>query len=139
MTPAPVVLGIDFGASKIAVAASALDGTRLASRTVPTRAHSGARAVFDRGVAAARGLLTGAPAGRALAAVGVSTVGIPFDDRVELAPTIPGWEQFALGHELRAAFADGWEVEEITADRFEVLENFPTRPHAWLAKIVRVV
>ncbi len=105
MTPAPVVLGIDFGASKIAVAASALDGTRLASRTVPTRAHSGARAVFDRGVAAARGLLTGAAAGRALAAVGVSTVGIPFDDRVELAPTIPGWEQFALGHELRAAFA----------------------------------
>jgi SAM-dependent methyltransferase len=41
--------------------------------------------------------------------------------------------------ELRAAFAPGWEVEDITADRFEVLEDFPTRPHAWLAKIVRVV
>jgi SAM-dependent methyltransferase len=41
--------------------------------------------------------------------------------------------------ELRAAFAEGWEVEDITADRFEVLEDFPTRPHAWLAKIVRVV
>jgi hypothetical protein len=41
--------------------------------------------------------------------------------------------------ELRAAFADGWEVERIEPDRFEVLEDFPTRPHAWLAKIVRVV
>src|SRR6266540_677528 len=32
--------------------------------------------------------------------------------------------------ELRAAFADGWQVQDITADRFEVLEDFPTRPHA---------
>jgi len=39
--------------------------------------------------------------------------------------------------ELRTAFADGWVVERIEADRFEVLEDFPTRPYAWLAKIVR--
>jgi SAM-dependent methyltransferase len=39
--------------------------------------------------------------------------------------------------ELREAFVAGWVVERIEADRFEVLEDFPTRPHAWLAKIVR--
>jgi len=39
-----------------------------------------------------------------LAAVGVSTFGIPFDDRVELAPSIPGWDVLPLGDELRRAF-----------------------------------
>jgi glucokinase len=34
----------------------------------------------------------------------VSTFGIPFDDRVELAPAIEGWGEFPLGRELRAAF-----------------------------------
>jgi glucokinase len=34
----------------------------------------------------------------------VSTFGIPFDDRVELAPSIAGWDKLALGQELRAAF-----------------------------------
>jgi glucokinase len=36
--------------------------------------------------------------------VGVSTFGIPFEDRVELAPAIDGWEDLPLGRELRAAF-----------------------------------
>jgi len=40
--------------------------------------------------------------------------------------------------ELREAFADGWVVERIDAERFEVRDDFPTaRPHAWLARIVR--
>src|SRR6266516_2518165 len=100
--PPPVVLGIDFGASKIAAAACGTDGTLLASRTVPTKAGSGARAVFDRGVRAARGLLDMAE-GCELAAVGVSTVGIPFADRVDLA----------LGEQLHAAFA-GAEIRLAT-------------------------
>jgi SAM-dependent methyltransferase len=38
--------------------------------------------------------------------------------------------------ELRAAFADGWEVERIEAARFEVREDFGAeQPHAWLARI----
>ena len=40
--------------------------------------------------------------------------------------------------ELRDAFADGWIVERIDAERFEVRDDFPdARPHAWLARIVR--
>ena len=34
----------------------------------------------------------------------MSTFGIPFEDRVELAPAIGGWGELALGRELRAAF-----------------------------------
>ena len=64
----------------------------------------GARASFGRGVQAARDLLDSAAPGATLAAVGVSTFGIPFEDRVDLAPAIPGWGDLPLGRELRAAF-----------------------------------
>jgi glucokinase len=100
----PVVLGLDFGGTKIAVAVCGPDGERLASATVPSGGESGARASFQRGVASAGDLLATAATGRELAAVGVSTFGIPFDDRVELAPAIEGCGEFPLGRELRAAF-----------------------------------
>jgi glucokinase len=105
MTNPPVVLGLDFGGTKIAAAVSDLAGNRLGSTVVDSRAAEGARASFDHGVETARGLLGSAAPGAPLAAVGVSTFGIPFDDRVDLAPAITGWESFPLGRELRAAFA----------------------------------
>jgi glucokinase len=100
----PVVLGLDFGGTKIAMMVCEPSGQRLASSTVASGGELGARASFERGIQAARGLLADVAAGRGLAAVGVSTFGIPFDDRVELAPAIDGWGQLAFGHELRAAF-----------------------------------
>lgn len=40
--------------------------------------------------------------------------------------------------ELRAAFSDGWMVEQIVAERFEVRPRFMIQaPHAWLATIAR--
>ena len=109
MTHPPVVAGIDFGGSKIAVAVCDLTGNRLASARVTTRDASttgpgGARAIFGRGVRTTRELLATAAPGRELAAVGVATFGIPAEDQVLLAPAIDGWESLALGRELRAAF-----------------------------------
>ncbi|MGP7998062.1 MAG: ROK family protein [Streptosporangiaceae bacterium] len=109
MTDPPVVAGIDFGGSKIAVAVCDLSGNRLASGRVSTRDASptgpdGARGIFERGVRATRELLATAAPGRDLAAVGVATFGIPAEDQVLLAPAIDGWESLALGRELRAAF-----------------------------------
>ena len=104
MADSPVVLGLDFGGTKIAVAVCGPDGERLASATFPSGGEDGARASFQRGVTSARDLLATAAPGRELAAVGVSTFGIPVDDRVELAPAIEGWGEFPLGRELRAAF-----------------------------------
>ena len=130
----PVVLGFDFGGTKIATAVCDLKGNRLASATVCTGAGSGApaasepgaagrpsrpasdrgaQAIFGRGVQAARDLLAASAPGRELAAVGAATFGIPFEDRVELAPAIDGWESLALGRELRAAF-EGAEVRMAT-------------------------
>jgi SAM-dependent methyltransferase len=42
--------------------------------------------------------------------------------------------------ELRAAFADGWDVDRIEASRFDVRPDFgPESARAWLARIVRGV
>ena len=135
----PVVLGFDFGGTKIATAVCDLKGNRLASATVCTGAGSGApaasepgaagppqpaatagpasdrgaQAIFGRGIQAARDLLAASAPGSELAAVGAATFGIPFEDRVELAPAIDGWESLALGRELRAAF-EGAEVRMAT-------------------------
>jgi glucokinase len=100
----PVVLGLDFGGTKIAMMVCEPNGDRLASSTVASGGELGAAASFDRGIQAARALLADAAPGRDLAAVGVATFGIPFDDRVELAPAISGWDKLALGNELRDAF-----------------------------------
>ena len=104
MTHPPVLLGIDFGGTKIATAVCDLAGNKLASAVVDSLGQRGARASFDHGVATATGLLNEHAAGAAVAAVGVATFGIPFEDRVELAPAIDGWERLELGRELRAAF-----------------------------------
>jgi glucokinase len=102
---APVVLGIDFGGTKIATAVCDLSGRRLATHVIDAEPERGARSAFNRGVRAARELLAEAVTGRPLAGVGVSTFGIPSEDGVALAPAIDGWEDIAMGRELREAFA----------------------------------
>ena len=105
MAAPPVVLGLDFGGTKIAAAVCDLTGSQLASATVGSDGALGAQASFGRGIQVARDLLSSTTPGSELVAVGVSTFGIPFEDRVELAPAIDGWHGLAMGRELRAAFA----------------------------------
>jgi len=101
---ARVVLGLDFGGTKIAIAVCDSSGTRLATTTVSSRADDGAQAGLARGIDAAHALLADQVPGAVLVAVGACTFGIPGDDGVELAPNIPGWKSLAFGRELRAAF-----------------------------------
>jgi glucokinase len=100
----PVVLGLDYGGTKIAAAVCDLAGNRLASQTAGSGGALGAEASFSRGIGIARELLDAAAPGGELIAVGVATFGIPFEDRVELAPAIAGWGRLAMGQELRQAF-----------------------------------
>ncbi len=100
----PVVLGIDFGGTKIATAVCDLGGRLLATRVIDAESERGARAAFGRGVRGGRALLAQAAIGRPLAGGGVSTFGIPSEDGVALAPAIDGWEDIAMGRELREAF-----------------------------------
>jgi glucokinase len=108
----PVVLGFDFGGTKIATAVCDTAGTRLAAATIETRPEAGALANLERGIEAGRRLLDEVP-DHELVAVGASTFGIPADDGVHLAPAIPGWGGIRLGVALEKAF-DGAEVRLAT-------------------------
>jgi glucokinase len=100
----PVVLGLDFGGTKVAAAVCDEAGNKLASVVVPSRGELGARASFDHAIGAARDLLRKTAPGSPLRAVGAATFGIPFEDRVELAPAIGGWSSLPFGASLRDAF-----------------------------------
>src|SRR5258708_40089268 len=99
----PVVLGIDFGGTKIATAVCDLGGRLLATRVIDAESERGARAAFGRGVRGGRALLAQAAIGRPLAGVGASTFGIPSEDGVALAPALDGWGDIARGRRLRGA------------------------------------
>ncbi len=99
-----VVLGMDFGGTKIAVAVCDVDGHCLHQQLLPTGAEDGAEIVLSRGISAARALLRRLEVGCRLAAVGVSTIGIPLANRTELAPAIPGWEGISLARSVETAF-----------------------------------
>jgi len=122
-----VVLGIDFGGTKTAMAvAEPTPGARLGAATVPTHAAEGGRASLSRGVRAARALLDRVAPGREPVAVGVSTIGIPRDSGVDLAPNIPGWADLALAAEIQEAFPASVvrvETDVKAAARVEAVEG----------------
>lgn len=100
----PVVLGIDFGGTKTAVAVCEADGAMLGSASVPVGPDRDAHANVSGAVDAGRRLLERVAPGRLLASIGVSTFGIPGPDGVALAPAIPGWADLALAREIAGAF-----------------------------------
>jgi glucokinase len=100
----PVVLGLDFGGSKIAAAVGDVDGTRIAGDEIAVRPGDPAGRTLARGIELAQALAATITPGRPVVAVGAATFGIPFDDRVELAPNVDGWGTLPFGQELAAAF-----------------------------------
>jgi glucokinase len=100
----PVVLGIDFGGTKIAAAVADPDGVQLGTVTIHSAADESADQTFRRALDAAARLLDEVAPDGELLAVGACTFGIPHEDRIELAPTIDGWGELPFGRELRRAF-----------------------------------
>lgn len=96
---ADVVVGIDFGGTKVALAVAAPDGRILRSRRLDTAARHGAEQAVERAIAAAAELVEAA-GGRCVGAGAVSP-GIVHDDHIALAPNVPGWEKLALPRLIR--------------------------------------
>ena len=94
------VLGIDFGGTKIAVATATREGGMLQSARLDTDAARGAAQAVDRTLAAARELIAGT--GGVCVAVGAVSPGVVGDERIALAPNVPGWEDLSLAATLRA-------------------------------------
>jgi glucokinase len=100
------VLGIDFGGTKIALATASLDGRLLESERLDTDAARGATQAVDRAVARGEELLeaTARNGGGRCVAVSAVSPGIVYEDRVALAPNVPGWQELELPARLREHF-----------------------------------
>ncbi|MFI5607963.1 ROK family protein [Amycolatopsis sp. NPDC051903] len=104
MTDGELILGIDFGGTKVALGLADRAGTLLATRRLDTDAEAGAEQVVTRALAGARALV--ADEGARVGAVGVVSPGIVLPDRILLAPNVPGWEQLHLAELVAVEFAD---------------------------------
>jgi len=101
-----LILGIDFGGTKVALGLADRAGSLLATRRLDTDAQAGAGRVVSRALAAARKLLADEGAADALVAIGVVSPGIVLEDRILLAPNVPGWEELRLRELVAAEFED---------------------------------
>jgi glucokinase len=97
-----LLVGFDFGGTKLAVVVADRNGTKVADRVLPTDAERGADQAVHRAIAAARELLSDRSA--EVVAVGVATMGITREDHVELAPNVPGWDRLPLPRMMRDEF-----------------------------------
>jgi glucokinase len=104
VTSEELVLGIDFGGTKVALGLARRDGTLLATRRLDTDAAAGAEQVVTRALAGARSLVADERAH--LGSVGVVSPGIVLPDRILLAPNVPGWERLHLKELVAAEFPD---------------------------------
>jgi glucokinase len=112
-SPAPsgFVVAFDFGGTKLDVATATLDGRVLATERLRTSAAGGAEQAVDRALDTARALrdATVAATGGALAGVGAASPGIVLEDRILLAPNVPGWTELALA----ARLGEGLETDAV--------------------------
>lgn len=102
-----LILGIDFGGTKVAIGIADLSGDVLVQHRLETDAMAGAVQAVDRTMAAASGLLDAYLPDwpNRLAAIGVVSPGIVLPERILLAPNVPGWEQLRLRERVAARFA----------------------------------
>jgi glucokinase len=98
-----LLVGFDLGGTKLAVILADRSGSRVSGEVLPTHADQGAEQAVRRAIALAQRLLADRSA--VAAGVGVSTMGVTYDDHVELAPNVPGWDRLALPEFLGEAFA----------------------------------
>ncbi|HET6878481.1 MAG TPA: ROK family protein [Jatrophihabitans sp.] len=98
----PLLVGFDFGGTKLAIVLADPDGTTVAVEVIATEAERGAKQAVQRATRTAREMLAEREA--VAVAVGVATMGITHDDHVQLAPNVPGWERLSLPALLHDAF-----------------------------------
>ena len=106
MTGAPdweFVVALDFGGTKIALATAGLDGTILERRQLRTEAEQGAPQAVRRALAEAGALIeaTARRCGGRCVGAGAVSPGIVRRDRIDLVPTLPGWERLPIVDLLR--------------------------------------
>jgi glucokinase len=104
-TGSGAVLALDIGGTKLAAAVGDRSAVLRHRRSLPTCASRGAEAVLAAAVDLAKAVAEDERAsGGDVAALGVSTMGIPRPGGVDLAPNVPGWAELDLYEAFRTAF-----------------------------------
>src|SRR4051794_2493463 len=93
------VLALDFGGTKIDVGTATLGGRLVVAERIETRAGDGAVQAVERAIDLAKSLA--ARTGGDCLGAGAVSPGVVEDDRVLLAPNVPGWETLRLPDMLR--------------------------------------
>lgn len=107
MPAGTAVLALDIGATKLAAGIGAPDGEVSRLATAPTNASEGAESVLARALELAQRVHAEASsAGDQVEAIGVSTMGYTYDNRVELATNVPGWTKLRIPQAVAKAFPD---------------------------------
>ncbi|KXK62505.1 ROK family transcriptional regulator [Micromonospora rosaria] len=104
-TPGGLLLGVDFGGTKMAVGVADGQGRLLAHERVPTHAERGAPQALERALTLAAELV--AAHGGRLAAAGIASPGVVRPDGIDLAPNVPGWERLRLADAVRERLGVG--------------------------------
>jgi glucokinase len=89
-----LVLGFDLGGTNLRAAVANTSGKLLVQHAIPTDAEHGAEKAICRVLQLGQELVK--KSSGELRSVGVATMGITLDDRVEMAPNVPGWEKLKL-------------------------------------------
>ncbi|MER7474622.1 ROK family protein, partial [Micromonospora sp. NPDC000018] len=100
---AGVLLGIDFGGTKMAVGVADGQGRLLARERVPTYAERGAPQALDRALELAARLV--GEVGSPVVAAGIASPGVVRPDGIDLAPNVPGWDRLRLADAVRDRLA----------------------------------
>ncbi len=99
------VLALDIGATKLAAAIGTPDGELTRVTTAATNRAEGAESVLARALELAQAVHREATdAGAQIGALGVSTMGYTYPDRVELATNVPGWTKLRIPAAIERAF-----------------------------------
>lgn len=103
------VLAVDFGGTKATVAAADRTGKLLAKVRLPILAERGADQALDRALDTAGDVISALDG--SVRAAGVASPGIVLDDRILLAPNVPGWTDLRL----ESRFSDALGVPTVCA------------------------
>ncbi|QBD80938.1 ROK family protein [Ktedonosporobacter rubrisoli] len=103
---AKFVLGIDLGGTKIALATADTQGHILQRQVISTNAAQGAEQAITRAFATGLQLIaqTRTETNGELAGVGIANMGITEEDRILMAPNVPGWDRLKLPQLARQTF-----------------------------------
>jgi glucokinase len=95
---------MDFGGTKLAVALGDMDGSIQRCEELPPLVDGSPERAITCAIDVGRQLV--AAQDDRLLGIGVATMGITLEDRVLLAPNVPGWERLAIPRMMREAFGD---------------------------------